>query len=128
MKFVLYTSILNHDDYDVLVVPDVIRTARAANEMHGITGILLFDGLNFTQYFEGNRAAVDRLLQNILHDPRHKNIVVVSTGDLETRLYKDWKMGYIDLSGYGHDHESPAMHSDLDIEVFKNMVERYEVE
>lgn len=80
MKFVLYTSVLNQEHYDVLAVPEIVRTARVENSIHGITGVLLFDGLNFTQYFEGDEATVDRLLANILRDKRHKNIVLVLTG------------------------------------------------
>ncbi|MDT7850152.1 BLUF domain-containing protein [Methylophilus sp. VKM B-3414] len=70
MKFALYTSVLNQEHYDVLVVPDIVKTSRAANSRDGITGVLLFDGLNFTQYFEGEAASVDALRANILRDQR----------------------------------------------------------
>lgn len=71
MKFVLYTSILNQEHYDVLAASEIVKTARTANSLYGITGVLLFDGLNFMPYVEVEAASVDMLLANILHDRRH---------------------------------------------------------
>lgn len=128
MKFVLYTSTLNLDDYDVLVVPEIIRTARVQNNIHQITGVLLFDGFNFTQYFEGEDDAVDRLSENIWQDKRHKNIAIILTGHHQTRLYADWMMGYIDTSPSAQEYEQPSPHPDLNMESFQHMVNQYHVE
>jgi hypothetical protein len=128
MKFVLYTSVLNQEHYDVLAVPDIVRTARVENSIHGITGVLLFDGLNFTQYFEGDEATVDRLLANILRDKRHKNIVLVLTGHQESRLYHDWGMGYIDISDNAIDIGGCIAAADFSVDVFKQKISRLDVE
>ena len=128
MKFVLYTSILNQDQHDVFVIPQIIRTARLHNRIHQITGVLLFDGLNFTQYFEGEDHVVDRLLENILRDDRHKNIAIIATGHQHTRLYAEWKMGYIDTSADIAEYEHPVVQPELALESFKNMVARLNVE
>jgi hypothetical protein len=128
MKFVLYTSTLNHAHYDAFVVPDIIKTARAENSENAITGVLLFDGKNFTQYIEGQEADVDRLMDNILNDRRHHNIVVVLSGHHQERLYKDWAMGLFYISDQTHDTESITSHADFNIENFKKMVERFDVE
>lgn len=128
MKFVLYTSTLNQDDHDVLDVPDIIRTARRQNEVHHITGVLLFDGLSFTQYIEGDDEAVDQLTQNILDDKRHKSIVIIATGQLQSRSFAEWQMGYIDISDQVDEAAHSVAHASLNINTFKSMVERYTVE
>lgn len=127
MKFVLYTSILNQEDYDIFVVPKIIKTARSQNSIHQITGVLLFDGLNFTQYFEGEAQAVDRLSENILRDERHKNMAIILTGRHHTRLYSEWKMGYIDTTDHMDEaHSTPK--STLNMESFKKIVDRLQVQ
>lgn len=128
MKFVLYTSVLNQELYDVLAVPDIVKTARVENSIHGITGVLLFDGLNFTQYFEGDADAVDALLDNILRDRRHKNIILVLTGHQETRLYDDWGMGYIDISNNQIDIEGCIAAADFSVNTFKQKISQLDVE
>lgn len=128
MKFVLYTSVLNQEHYDVLAVPDIVRTARTANSIHGITGVLLFDGLNFTQYFEGDDETVEVLWHNIQRDKRHKNIVEVLTGHQEGRLYDDWGMGYIDISENDVDIEGCMAAADFSVDSFKQKISRLDVE
>lgn len=107
------------------VVPDIIRISRFQNSLHRITGVLLFDGLNFTQYFEGDDAEVDTLLAKILRDPRHKNITVLLAERLETRLYEDWKMGYIDISEQSHEPADIIAQANFNIEAFKKIVDRF---
>lgn len=128
MKFVLYTSVLNQEHYDVMAVPAIVRTARTSNSIHGITGVLLFDGLNFTQYFEGDEEAVDALWHNIQRDNRHKNIIVVLTGYQEGRLYDDWGMGYIDISDNDIDIEGCIAAADFSVDTFKQTISRLDVE
>jgi hypothetical protein len=128
MKFVLYTSVLNQEHYDVMAVPDIVKTARVENSIHGITGVLLFDGLNFTQYFEGDETVVDTLLANILRDKRHKNIILVLTGHQESRLYNDWGMGYIDISDNAIDISRCIAGADFSVNVFKQKISRLDVE
>lgn len=128
MKFVMYTSVLNQDQYDVLVVPDIIKTARTQNNIHGITGVLLFDGLNFTQYFEGPEDAVDTLFDNILRDKRHKNIVIVLTGKQQGRLYNDWGMGYVDITDNQIDIDACIAAADFSVDAFKRKISRLDVE
>ncbi len=128
MKFVLYTSVLNQEHYDVMAVPAIVRTARTENSIHGITGVLLFDGLNFTQYFEGEEKAVDVLWHNIQRDKRHKNLIVVLTGHQEGRLYDDWGMGYIDISDNEIDIESCISAADFSVDIFKQTISRLDVE
>lgn len=128
MKFVLYTSVLDQEYYDVLAVPGIVKTARMENSIHGITGVLLFDGLNFTQYFEGEETAVDTLLANIQRDKRHKNIVLVLTGQQESRLYNDWGMGYIDISDNAIDIVGCIAAADFSVDVFKQKISCLDVE
>lgn len=128
MKFVIYTSVLNSEDFDALAVPDIVRNARSKNNLHAITGVLLFDGINFTQYFEGDEAEVDALLANIMRDKRHKNIVVVLTGHQNSRLYHDWGMGYVDISHHDIDICRCVAASDFSLDAFKQKISRLDVD
>ncbi|MGP1718240.1 MAG: BLUF domain-containing protein [Methylophilus sp.] len=128
MKFVLYTSVLNQEDYDVMEVPNIIKTARAENSKSEISGVLLFDGLNFTQYFEGGAAAVDTLLDNILRDVRHKNIFVALNGRQTSRLYSSWGMGYIDTSNQEIDMAGCIASADFSANTFKQKISHLDIQ
>ena len=125
MKFILYTSVLNQPQYDALAVPKIVRNARLKNSLQGITGILLFDGLNFTQYLEGDTSAVDTLMSNILSDDRHKNIVIVAAGYQKGRLYNNWGMGYVDIAEHELKIESCIKTHDFSLDTFKRTISNF---
>lgn len=89
----LYSSELS-SSYDVTCVPDIIKTARGFNEEHGITGVLIFDGVRFVQYLEGPKAQLLPLLDSIALDPRHTNFAVQYQKKREKRLFKNWSIAY----------------------------------
>lgn len=92
-----YHSILA-DEYDASCVGAIIKTARAFNASHGITGVLLFDGERFCQYIEGETAALDALVECLRKDPRHQNITTLLHEPLHgNRRYPDWSMAYSDV-------------------------------
>lgn len=81
-------------------VSAIIKTARAFNAAHGITGILLFDGGHFVQYVEGDGDTLDSLVERILDDKRHTDIQILLREPLGLgtgRHYPGWSMGYCDL-------------------------------
>ena len=128
MRFVLYTTALNQDGYDVMEVSSIIKTSRAKNIKNEVSGVLLFDGMNFTQYFEGEADVVDTLLANILRDIRHKNIEVILNGSQADRLYKSWGMGYIDTSHQEIDIEKCIASADFSAMSFKQSISRLHVD
>lgn len=127
MKFILYTSVLNLDDYDPSVIPSIIRVARRENLINHVTGVLLFDGLNFTQYFEGENEVVDVLAKKLMQDQRHKNILIVAEGQIQERLYDDWEMGYILVNEHDIDIRRCMGRTDFTLDMFKDKVSHMDV-
>ncbi len=78
---------------DEAAVDTIIRTARRANPLHGVTGMLVFGSGIFFQWLEGPRAAVQRLMGLIKSDPRHLQVVMLSeTEESRERLFPTWDM------------------------------------
>jgi len=76
----------------------LLAEARAKNEERGITGMLLYHDGNFIQAIEGEAAAVETLHAEILRDPRHRGVLVLSRGPIERRQFDGWAMGFVDTS------------------------------
>jgi hypothetical protein len=55
----------------------IARAARQRNAMHGIAGVLLFDGLQFFHWLYGPPDAASALMRNIVGDTRHVALSVV---------------------------------------------------
>lgn len=55
----------------------ICRTSRACYARAGISGMLLFDGLQFVQWLFGPSAAVAQLMETIARDARYRDLRVV---------------------------------------------------
>lgn len=76
-------------------VPEIIKTARAFNANHGVTGILVFDGHRFLQHLEGQQQILQDLILRIAKDPRHTNFRLQYAGiNSSERQYRNWSMAY----------------------------------
>ena len=75
----------------------LVRTARAANAEHGITGLLCYSQGIFLQVLEGGRGPVNRLYARIVGDPRHTDVELLSYGEIDERRFAGWAMGQVDL-------------------------------
>ncbi|HHZ8206404.1 TPA: BLUF domain-containing protein, partial [Klebsiella pneumoniae] len=53
----------------------LVHRASSKNLPLGITGILLFNGLQFFQVLEGTEEALESLFSEIQSDPRHRDVV-----------------------------------------------------
>lgn len=74
-------------------VDRIIATARRANSLHGVTGMLVFGSGIFFQWLEGPPVAVQRLMGLIKADPRHLQVVTLSeTEESRERLFPTWDM------------------------------------
>lgn len=109
LYMLIYTSLLALDASPTSVI-DIVRKSRANNYRHGITGILIFDGMAFCQYLEGGASVVQALMRKILVDPRHTDVNIFLEGlTAAPRRFQDWSMAYglanketvADLSGSG---------------------------
>lgn len=90
---VLYLSTLA-PDAPLKVVASIASQARKANEAAGITGLLVFDGMQFCQHIEGPRKAVLALTERIRQDPRHVDVDILYHGPLAQRRFRHFGLGY----------------------------------
>ncbi|MHC6217286.1 BLUF domain-containing protein [Stenotrophomonas acidaminiphila] len=91
-RAVAYTSTavagLTPADLDHLLVD-----ARAHNRMEGVTGVLLYDGQRFFQYFEGPDAGVERIYARIRQSRMHVELDVLQDGPVQKLHFMQWHMG-----------------------------------
>ena len=73
----------------------ILATAQRRNSECGITGALMFNGRHFAQVLEGRREDVEETFERIQLDPRHQEVVLLSFGEVEGRLFPEWKMAHI---------------------------------
>jgi len=79
---------LTREDLDRLLVD-----ARAHNKLHGVTGVLLFDGTRFLQYFEGTAQAVERIYARILASYMHTELETLFDNQVPEPYFNQWHMG-----------------------------------
>jgi Sensors of blue-light using FAD len=91
LKTLTYTSLasldLTSDDVD-----SILQTARAANALDGITGLLVFNGTHFMQVVEGAPNAIDDLVDRLRRDPRHSGVEIRDERAINERFFPDWTM------------------------------------
>ncbi len=85
---------LESADIDHLLVD-----ARAHNQLAGVTGVLLYDGQRFFQYFEGEDEGVARVYARILASTMHVNVQVLHDDHVDRRHFAQWHMGSSDAEG-----------------------------
>lgn len=95
----IYVSTAIHlmEDDELLAI---LHTSVQNNTERSITGILLYKGGNFLQVLEGEKEDVQYIFEKIQADRRHTGIIVISEETIESRLFADWKMAFVNL-----DHE-----------------------
>lgn len=76
----------------------ILRASRSNNARDGVTGLLIVGERHFVQLLEGDRASVSRCFLRITRDPRHRDLEVISTGEVPYRLFAEHSMQRIDLS------------------------------
>jgi Sensors of blue-light using FAD len=70
---------------------EILRKARASNELHGLTGMLLHSeaDVSFFQVLEGDLAAIDQPLQKLLTDNRHSHLTLIIREPIPSGLLRD---------------------------------------
>lgn len=100
---------LSRDDIDV-----ILDTCARNNVAQKITGLLLYNGRNFLQLLEGDKASLDPLMSVIEADPRHAGVAILHKGEVAARVCPDWAMKRIaiaeaiDVRQQGLDEELPG--------------------
>jgi len=86
-------------------VADIVAVSKRNNLRNGLTGLLVYNGMNFMQALEGPENALTRTFQAICSDPRHEGVVTIATKPVDEREFPDWSMGYERL-----DPDEPERH------------------
>ncbi|MGM0531432.1 MAG: BLUF domain-containing protein [Bacteroidota bacterium] len=71
---------------------------RKKNEQRNVTGLLLYNDLNFIQVIEGTEETIHNLFKAIEQDTRHTNVVKLLEESIENRAFPDWSMGFRRIS------------------------------
>lgn len=71
------------------------QRSAAHNQLVGITGLLVFDGIRYIQLIEGEASAVRPLMARIIHDSRHNKIVYITDGPTSERAFEDFDLACI---------------------------------
>ena len=74
------------------------RTAREANALEGITGLLIFNGTQFLQIIEGAPNAIDELVEKLRRDRRHSGLEIRDEREVSVRSFPDWSMELVRVS------------------------------
>lgn len=85
---------LSNDDLDHLLVD-----ARAHNQVAGVTGVLLFDGQRFFQYFEGPEDGMERAYERIRQSRMHVELQELHNDVVDARHFSQWHMGCTHTEG-----------------------------
>lgn len=74
---------------------DILEHAQSSNSTCGITGALVYADGYFLQILEGEKAAVESLMQRIKKDLRHETVVILQSGQMDSAAFSDWRMAYV---------------------------------
>ncbi|MBU3546790.1 BLUF domain-containing protein [Polynucleobacter sp. MWH-Jannik1A5] len=72
----------------------LLESARAFNQKHGVTGILLYDNQQFGQVIEGERANVMKVWKRIQEDKRHHRVELLEIREISERSFPDWLLRF----------------------------------
>ena len=75
-------------------IEDFLFQVREKNKNLTITGILLLIQGKFVQYIEGPAEEIDKVYDSIRKDSRHTDLVLLDSGHLKKRQFKNWSMAY----------------------------------
>ena len=81
-------------DMSFLGLMQLLESARAFNQKHGITGILYYDNQQFGQIIEGERANVMKAWKRIQEDDRHHRIELLEIREITERSFPEWLMRF----------------------------------
>lgn len=78
---------------------DILVASDRNNRRDKITGFLLCDGETFVQWLEGPETHVTECFSRICADPRNRVPIVRDVSWSNTRLFPNWSMCALNLSG-----------------------------
>lgn len=94
LKGIVYVSEAT-TDFDKKHLIQLASAAAITNEEIGITGYLYYEKGSFLQYVEGEKDAVQQLMDKISRDPRHQVKGVEINDALSIRRFPSWHMQWL---------------------------------
>lgn len=99
MKLLAYMS--EYTGYKIFLEDDLRQIRNSSKrrnlELH-ITGVLFYQCGLFLQILEGPDHNIDRVMEIIRNDSRHKNIQILVQHKVFKRDFREWNMDQFDLS------------------------------
>jgi hypothetical protein len=92
----IYMSSLVTDEPQIL--PAILDSSVRNNKRRDITGMMLYSDGNVMQVLEGDTDAVLVTFKSIESDVRHSDIYVLVQGEIATRNFSSWSMGFKQIS------------------------------
>ncbi|MDX2234069.1 MAG: BLUF domain-containing protein [Hyphomonadaceae bacterium] len=91
---VIYVSRSKLDPGDSLEekLAALTRESALRNSQSYVTGLLTYYSGWFLQVLEGDRRAVSRVLQRVMADPRHEDILLIDARAVKERAFPRWSM------------------------------------
>ncbi|MCX2743208.1 BLUF domain-containing protein [Mangrovivirga sp. M17] len=74
-------------------IDKILQSCNKNNKEFDLTGVLLYSDKQFVQYLEGEYNEIFGLYDKIKDDPRHNQIVLITSGPIENRAFPSWQMG-----------------------------------
>jgi methanogenic corrinoid protein MtbC1 len=75
-----------------LQLDELTLAAQARNRCESITGLMVYSDNCFFQWLEGPVDSVDRIMQSIRTDSRHRDIEILNRQLVQQRSFADWSM------------------------------------
>lgn len=83
------------EDFSHRDLADMLLVARNHNATHGITGVLIFDGLHPSQLLEGSAQELLPLKSRMYADTRQTEVNLLFFEPIAGRRYRSWALGYL---------------------------------
>jgi len=74
-------------------IQKILESSIRNNGKIDITGVLLYSDKKFLQCLEGDYSQIITLYDKIKLDNRHKNVIMISMGNIKERYFPSWQMG-----------------------------------
>lgn len=93
MHHIIYGSraLRPFSDDDLLTL---LLQARSHNQLHAISGALVYGNGQFMQVMEGEEPALANLYERLLRDPRHTQLVKYADKAIAERSFSEWSMAF----------------------------------
>ena len=82
-------------------IDSIISQSFRRNSSAKMTGALVHDDTSFLQFLEGPRTAAAETILRILGDGRHDQIRILISEPTQVRLFSNWHMKRLRLTGQG---------------------------